>query len=90
MSGPSVDPLARRKLEERAAALAATRAELARLETAMLLEVGELLAAAEHVRLPMKRLAELLEVSRPTLYRWRDAAEAARAACRQADPEGRK
>jgi transcriptional regulator GlxA family with amidase domain len=74
------DVQAQRDVEDRAIKLGAERAELQERDAALINEALELMEDAERDGVSIERLAALIQVSRPTLYRWRRAAEVLRAA----------
>ncbi|MHB8234316.1 MAG: hypothetical protein ACYDHT_06645 [Solirubrobacteraceae bacterium] len=71
---------ARRAVEDRAIALGRERAGLNKREGEIIEEAVELMEQATAVGVSNDQLAELLQISHPTLYRWRGALERLRAA----------
>jgi hypothetical protein len=66
-------------VEDKAIRLGRERSRLEGRLGEMIEEAVELMGDAERNGVPIERLAELIQVSRPTLYRWRDATAILRA-----------
>jgi hypothetical protein len=66
------DVQSRRAVEDRAIKLGGKRARLEGNLAKTIEDAVALMNEAEHIGVPIERLAELLHVSRPTLYRWRE------------------
>jgi hypothetical protein len=73
------DVQARRAVEDNAIKLGRERTRLEGRLGEIIEEAVELMGDAERNGVPMEHLAELIQVSRPTLYRWRDATAILRA-----------
>ena len=66
-------------MEDRAISLGNERADLEDRLAKIIEEVVDLMAEAEANGVPMGRLAELVQVERSTIYRWRGSMEILRA-----------
>ena len=71
--------LARRAVEDRAISLGNERADLEGRLARIIEEVVDLMAEAEANGVPIGRLAELVQVERSTIYRWRGSMQTLRA-----------
>jgi len=73
---PAIPPeiQARREIEDLAVRLGAERGDLANRTMHNTWEIMELLRKPGHGLIPLDQLANLLGVSRQTLYRWREIA----------------
>jgi hypothetical protein len=69
------DMRVRRALEDEALRIGRERAELADRTRENTWEIIELLRRPEHALIPLDHLAQLLGVSRPSIYRWRERAQ---------------
>jgi hypothetical protein len=67
------DVKARRAVEDRAIRLGNKRAQLERQREKVIEDAVELMSDAERVGVSVARLADLIHVDRPNLYRWRNA-----------------
>ena len=74
-----LDVLARRAVEDRAISLGNERADLEGRLARIIEEVVDLMAEAEANGVPIGRLAELVQVERSTIYRWRGSMQTLRA-----------
>jgi AcrR family transcriptional regulator len=73
------DVKARRAVEDKAIKLGRERNRLEGRLAQIIEEAVELMSEAERNAITIERLAELIDISRPTLYRWRDATAILRA-----------
>jgi len=75
MSEIPPDIQARRTIEDEAIRIGQERAALSHRMTENTWTIIELLRRPEHALIPLDHLAQLLGVSRPSIYRWRETAE---------------
>jgi hypothetical protein len=73
------DVKAQRAVEDRAIKLGNERSKLEARLAAIIEDAVGLMSDAEDNGVSIERLAGLIQVSRPTLYRWRDSVEMLRA-----------
>lgn len=73
------DVQARRAVEDNAIKLGRERAKLEGRLDQIIEEAIELMEAAERAGVSVERLARLIQISRPTLYRWRESVAILRA-----------
>jgi hypothetical protein len=66
---------ARRVVEDEAVRIGRDRAKLANRTRENTWAIIELLRKPEHTLIPLEHLADLLGVSRPSIYRWRERAQ---------------
>lgn len=70
---------ARRAVEDKAIKLGNERTRLERRLAEIIDDAVELMSEAERNGVSIERLAEFIQISRPTLYRWRDSVAILRA-----------
>jgi hypothetical protein len=70
---------ARRAVEDKAIKLGNERTRLESRLAGIIEDAVGLMSDAEHNGVSIERLAELIQISRPTLYRWRDGVAILRA-----------